>query len=380
MRYRRSTNGGSAWSTSITLSSTAATSTYGAAVAASGNAIDAAWIEERGGNWVLVYRRSTNAGSTWRTPIILSGTVGTASVAAAPAAVVVPVGPSLDLAEVEANVGRPRAAAGDADANRPIKPRTATRDVAAGGTSPSYPRLSRNSSGVVIVTWTDDLTGWVYVRRSTDGGATFLTALHVDTTTNDPTEGYLDAFPVIAAGTGIHYVAYYKTPSSLRVIRSTNGGATWTAPTTLASNGSGFVPDIVASGASALVGYSVWASPNQYTAIRRTSTSGASWNAAVAIGPTTGSADIPAACRHRRRVLARRLRALPGYVVMRRHRRSTTGTAPTRRPGRRRSACRTRTRPTRVPGGLAYGSRLGLAFEDWAPALLDSNAFFRAGS
>ena len=374
VRYRRSTDGGATWSTSVTLSSSAATFTYGAAVASHGGRVDATWIEERGGNWVLIYRRSTDAGATWRTPIVLSGTIGTASASRVP---VVVAGDGASSGLAGAAEDRPGASAGGAGLGRPLKVRTDSRNLAAGGTSPSYPRLSRNGSGVVIVTWTDDVTGRVYIRRSTDSGATFVAAQHLDTTTSQP-EGYFDAFPDVAAGTGVHYLVYYKSASGLRVRRSTDGGVTWSASASLATNGSGYFPDIVASGPSALVGYAVWSSPNLYTAIRRTVDSGATWRTAVPIGATTGNRSfqpkvaIGGGSWHVAYERCVEATCDTSGVYYRSSTTATTWVAAVRVSNTQ--------RPYEAPGGLAYGGRLGLAFDDNDPDSLERGAYFRAGS
>ena len=97
------------------------------------------------------------------------------------------------------------------------------------------------------------MTGQVWVRRGVGGtawGGDLLT-----TTTNHPFgDGVLDAFPMSRGGISF---SYFATAASLRVKRSTNGGATWTAATTIATNGNGSLPDVAAAGSSAVVGYAV---------------------------------------------------------------------------------------------------------------------------
>ena len=379
VRYRRSSNAGANWIAPVVLSGASADTVYGAAVVARGTYLDAAWIESRGDATALVYRRSTNAGVAWSAPVVIAGTTPAAAVPtkdaldAVDAAV---VEDDSDAPEPEpAARQRPTAARDGRLAHRPRPERAAADTVAAA--SPSYPRLVRDSANRVVVTWTDDLTGTMYVRRSTDGGVTWLAAQTIDTTTNK-SDGYFDAFPEIAAGTDVLYLAYYKSATSLRVRRSTNGGASWTAATTVASNGSGYLPSITASGSTAIVGYAVWSSPYQYTAIRRTTDKGATWKPVVKLGAATGYATFqPMLARGGSRWHAVYERCLDaactGTGVY--YRSSADGITWTTAVRISSSA-----RPFEYPGGLAYADRIGVAFGDNAPAVLDSDLFFRAGS
>ena len=383
IRYRRSTDKGVTWSPSVVLSSPAASYVYGAAITARGTYLDAAWIEQQGTALGLIYRRSTNAGVSWGAPVNLVGTFVAAPAPGAPAdggAASVPVVDETAVSEASSGAAGPRATAGELAG--PPGPDGGGRQTAdtIPNPSPSYPRLVRDSSNRVIVTWTDDGTGAMYVRRSTDGGVTWLAAQAIDTTTNQPVSSgpYFDAYPDIAAGTGILYLAYYRSATSLRVRRSTNGGASWTTSATIASNGSGYAPSVTATGSSAVVGYAVWASPHLYTVIRRTSDKGATWKTVVKLGASTGAFTFQPIVVYgggRWQAIFERCLDTSCNTSAVYHRSSSDGVTWT-------TAARvsSRPRPYQSPGGLAYADRLGVLFYDWAPAVLDSDVFFRAGS
>lgn len=385
IRYRKSTNGGATWSTSTVLSSANATFTYGAAIVGRGSALDAAWVEYYAdGSATLVYRRSTNAGSTWLSPIALAGTIPAATAAAPKPAeaggesVIESLAVGTATIEADATDEAPESGARAADLPLHHARVRGVRALSAAAASPSYPRLARDSANRVILAWTDDVSGAVFVRRSTDGGGTWSAALTLDTTTNDPVEGYLDAFPDVAVGTDAAYIVYYKTPTTVRVRRSTNGGSTWTTYKTLATNGSGFFPSVAAAGSSAVVGYAVASGGYLYTVTRRTADKGATWMAVVKLGSSTGYPTFqPKLIRGASRWHAVFERCLDSACKSSGtyYRSSSLGTTWTTSVRISSSA-----RPYEYPAGFAYADRVGVVFGDVNTVVLDRDLFFRAGS
>jgi hypothetical protein len=381
VRYRRSANAGASWTSPVVLSSAHADYVYGAAVVARGSYLDAAWVEYRGTSVSLVYRRSTNGGVAWGAPVTIAGIVA-ATTSSGDAAVVdegvAVIADDLSAADA-ATEDQPAQAGATGGRERPQRPRRTAVSGAAAAASPSYPRLVRDAANRVVIAWTDDVTGAMYIRRSTDGGVTWLNPQSIDTTTNKPADdSYFDAFPDVAAGASILYLVYYKSASSLRVRRSTNGGSTWTAATTIASNGSGYIPSVTATGSSAVIGYGIWSSPHLYAAIRRTSDKGATWKTVVKLGSSTGYWTFqPMVARGGSRWQAVYERCLDANCAATGvyYRSSADGVSWT-------TAVRISSspRPFESPGGLAYADRVGVAFGDWAPKVLDSDLFFRAGS
>jgi len=83
--------------------------------------------------------------------------------------------------------------------------------------------------GNIYVTWTNFASGTpIYFSRSTDGGATFSTPFRISDSEYDSNQGSL---PVVGSG-GILYVTWlnYGYPSTIRMVKSTNGGASFGAP------------------------------------------------------------------------------------------------------------------------------------------------------
>jgi hypothetical protein len=229
--YRRSADSGTTWGTPLPLSRPDVGEAGVPSIDAAGNAVDAVWVEGdsifSGLDSIVVYRGSTDGGLTWKDPIQISPTLGRAG----------------------------------------------------------YPRVVHAASGHVLVTWTDQVAGRVYARLSTNSGVSFGSTMLIATTANHPLSNHAlyEAFPTVAAGTGVIYVAYFSASHTVLLRRSTNGGSTWASAKTVATNGSGFDLAIAAHSSTVLVGYALKTSKDIYTVVRRSTDKGAHWGSVVAI-------------------------------------------------------------------------------------------------
>lgn len=229
--YRRSANSGTTWGTPIPLSRGDVGEAGVPSIDAVGNAVDAVWVEGdsifSGLNSIVIYRRSTDGGLTWQAPIQISPTLGRAG----------------------------------------------------------FPRVVHAASGRVLVTWTDQVAGRIYARLSTNSGASFGATTLIATTTNHPLSNHAlyEGYPTLAAGTGVIYLAYFSASHTLRLRRSTTGGASWRSAVTIATNGSGYQPAVAAYGSRALIGYALRTSKDVWTVVRRSIDKGAHWGSVVAI-------------------------------------------------------------------------------------------------
>jgi len=227
--YRRSTNSGTTWSLPVQLSRSGVGQAAAASIDAYGSALNAVWVEGDpvfdGLEAVVVHRQSTDGGLTWGEPQLLSAGTGSA-------------GP---------------------------------------------PKVARRGT-TVVVTWTNEITGAVYARVSTNGGTTFRTAIALATTTR-VWGGFREGFPAVGIGTGVMYVAYYSATKTLRIRRSTDGGVKWATAVTLSTVGDGYAPSLAAYGSTAIVGYAGTSGSDRYTVIRRTTDKGAHWGSPVSLNP-----------------------------------------------------------------------------------------------
>jgi hypothetical protein len=229
VEYRSTSNGAASWGAPFQLSSGAVSVATQPSLAATGLAVDAVWVQGTNTGLKVIYRRSLDAGTTWQRPLGLTSS----------------------------------------------------------GIS-QFPRVARDGAGHVVVAWTDGQTGKIRVRASANGGRTFGSAIVVGTTTNIPNGfTHLQGFPAFAVGSGIIYLAYYTSTSTLRVRRSTSGGASWSAAATLTTSASGYFPGLAANGSKALLGYSLHSGSTSYAVYRRTTDKWSHWSSPSALAATT---------------------------------------------------------------------------------------------
>jgi hypothetical protein len=225
---RRTTDGGTSWSATARLASDiiswGATSALGR--------VDLTYVRRvtsSTGNvaFRLFYRRSTDGGVTWSTPLALTSAAS----------------------------------------------RIADTDVA------------RRTTSHVAVAWTGLSTGNIYTRTSTDGGKTFgPTRFAAKSANSEPGRTVIYRGDVkLALGTGVMYLAYSSARDTVSMRRSTTGGSTWSAATVMTRNGSED-GSLVASGSSAAFAYTTTATGTMKAVVRRTTNKGSSWSGAVHLG------------------------------------------------------------------------------------------------
>jgi len=214
--YKRSTDGGTSWEPDLRLSTT---SSYNPCLAAEGSSIHVTWADSRNGR-TIYYRRSTDRGLTWEPEVCISSTPG---------------------------AWEPAVAA---------------------------------SGGKVNAVWVDNTFFRIYLARSPDGGASWLTdtCLVYDSSGQRlcPTIAAFDSFVHIAwsdsrGGGDPHYtLIYYK--------RSTDGGASWGADTRLSGWPMASDPSLAVSGSNVhLVWHEVWTEGYLFGLYLCSTDNGASW-------------------------------------------------------------------------------------------------------
>ena len=174
-------------------------------------------------------------------------------------------------------------------------------------------RFEKNSSGSVVfvdasgtirVTFETTASGhnWVAYATSTDGGATFntrLLSMIADIPSPLPGATYrTDSFPGFAIdGSSLHIVwsNWTGTNAVVLYIRSTDGGATWSAPVTISgTSGNQFFPWVGSGGGKV---YATWfnqppGGADTYSISGAASTDGgASWSAPVAVSNAVSDAS-----------------------------------------------------------------------------------------
>ncbi len=225
--YRRSTDGGANWEPPVDLSRDEAFGSTSLAIESDGTTVDLVIGElDALGHFALWYRRSMDEGANWSPPLRLTSVNGQA---------------------------------GKADVSR--------------------------SGSRVTVAWTDSVSGTVYVRTSTDGGGDFGPRVRIGETSNQPyaNDSY-DAWAAVADDAGTINVAWKRNDRTLRVKRSTSGGAGWSSSRTLADRTDGLYISLVAAGKKVFVGYTDAVEGHWRATMRRSMDEGATWKSSVRVG------------------------------------------------------------------------------------------------
>lgn len=235
----RSTDGGVSWTSPATLSVSGGDA-YGAQVAvdSDGTAV-VAWYRTNGSNFIVQSSRSLDGGVNWSAPVDLSQAGQEA------------YEPFIDADAAGNTVVVWRRS----DGSDYIAQATASSDggatwstpanLSAPGYSAESPRLSANADGQIVVVWYRNVDGNYRVQTSSsvDGGVTWSTAVNLSASGRDGAEPQVDVDP---AGNAI--VVWRRNDGSFNRIqasRSTDGGASWSAPEDVSPAGTnGILPDV----------------------------------------------------------------------------------------------------------------------------------------
>jgi len=224
--FRKSTDGGATWQTRMKLTNNAGSS-GGADIAVSGSNVYVVWHDNTPGNYEIFFRKSTDGGATWQTAKRLSNNTGY----------------SFDPRIAINGLNLFLVWDDDTPEDCEIYFRKSTDGGATWQTArkiSNYPGEStvpgiavRNSN--VYVVWQDDTPGnWeIYFRKSTDSGATWLTAKKLSINTQESS-----IVDIAVSGLNVYTAWSDFTPGNLEVFfrKSTDGGATWLTTENLSKN------------------------------------------------------------------------------------------------------------------------------------------------
>jgi hypothetical protein len=293
--YRRSTDGGASFGSTVNLSNTSAT-TFEPAIAASGNNVYVVWVESSGGSvWDILYRRSTDGGASFGSIVNLTENTAadgeeTAIAASGNNVYVV----WSDFSTGTADILYKKSTNGGTSFGD-------TKNLSNTAGSSREPAVAVSGNNVYVVWRERDSTSGnqeILYRRSTNGGANFSGAVNLSNSTG------LSQLPAIAASGNNVYVVWQDdslVPGTSDILykKSTNGGASFGDTKNLSNNaGNSGSPAIAASGNNV---YVVWhdnttqAAGAQFDILYRKSTNGgANFGSTVNLSNTAQASTIPA--------------------------------------------------------------------------------------
>jgi len=240
-----STDGGTTWSTPVTLSD-AGQEAYNPQLVTDGTTITATWSRIDGIYFRIQTASSTDGGTTWSAPVTLSDAGQSAE-----RPQLVTDGTTITITWLRYDGSHYRIqAASSADGgitwSTPV-------DLSASGGNSYEPQLVTDGTTITVIWYRYDASsvGRVQTASSTDGGTTWSTP----TTVSDPVE---NAFEVQLAtdGTTITAVWFRSDGSNDRIqtASSTDDGTTWSTPTTLSDAGQDAAsPQLVTDGTTITV-------------------------------------------------------------------------------------------------------------------------------
>ena len=220
--YRRSVDQGAVWQVEPDLT----TSAVGGhpRIAAGGDLVVAAWVEDVSGQKEVRASRSADEGLTWSTPVALSPQTSVSII-------VVGVAVDGDAAAVLWNTRDAGTvtyfAAVSSDGGSTWGAEDLVDAVPEGGNWPGVGDIALNS-GSVVVLYHDDSS--VLARRSTDSGQTWSAATTLDTS------GVVEFSARSLASNGATLLALWGRQGEVYVARSADSGATWGASTHISAD------------------------------------------------------------------------------------------------------------------------------------------------
>jgi len=272
--YKRSTDGGTTWSGIIQLTWNSGNSYAPTAAADPANGIHVVWRDGTPGNHEIFYKRSPDSGVTWHAPSRLTWSTGDTT----DPAVAADSGTGIHVVYSDYKSG-----------NRDIYYKRSTDSGSTWSaitrlcwsfSNSDKPSIAVDSGGGIHVVWEDysAMNYEIYYKRSTDGGTTWSTLTRLTWNTGE------SQAPVICAdsGSGIHVVWYDNTPGNYEIFykRSTDYGASWSGTNRYTWNTGWSNYSVIAAGPSGGI-HILWSddTPSNIELYYRNSTDGGtSWS------------------------------------------------------------------------------------------------------
>ena len=288
--YKRSTDGGTSWSSNRRLTWTSDSSFYPDIAVDSSGGVHVVWCDYTPGNAEIYYRGSTDGGTSWLPSQRLTWTTATSQF---PAIAVDGVDRIHvvwgDYAPGQPDIYYRRSVTGGATW-------TPTQKLTWTSSFSSYSAIACSPAGHLHVVWSDDSSGnlEIYYRAGADGGATWSWPQRLTWNSG------LSYSPAIAAqASGILHVVWHDhTPGAADIyyINSPDGGVNWASARRLTwTPGDSFFPAIELGFSGQL--HVVWqdlAASNEEIFYKKSPDGGATWGSTQRLTWNSGGSSCPA--------------------------------------------------------------------------------------
>jgi hypothetical protein len=275
----KTTDGGASWQTPINLSTVSSLADVPQiAFGVGGNAI-AVWQRIDGGNLVIQASKTIDGGTSWQTPITLSGSSG---FPASIPQIAFGTGGNAIVVWVEANgvnnvINASKTIDGGTSWQTPI---TLSIPSLIPGQNAGLPQIAFGEGGNAIAVWqrNDGLTNIIQASKTTDGGTSWQTPINLSITGQD------GAIPQIAFGEGGNAIAVWSNNNvgvtSIQASKTSDGGTSWQTPINLSTGTNLGSPQIsFRADGNAIV---VWTDvSNEIIQSSQSADSGASWQTPI---------------------------------------------------------------------------------------------------
>jgi hypothetical protein len=226
--YRRSFDGGATWGDAIPLTSHPAISRV-PSIAVNGSILHIIWRDEREGNSEIYYKRSTDGGTTWSTDTRLTNDPGLSNSTSISVSGTIVHAAWRDVRNGLAGIYYKRSSdSGDT---------WGTDELLSNATAGQFFTSISSSLLVVHTVWSDSHTGnaEIYYKRSTDGGISWEADVPL---TDDPA---VSNVPTITASSSMLHVLWSDARTGARKIyykQSADDGSTWNTDAQISDNAS----------------------------------------------------------------------------------------------------------------------------------------------
>lgn len=287
--YKKSSNSGTTWSVSKRLTWNSGHSYSPSIATAQGGWIHVAWEDDSPGSNEIFYKRSTDGGDTWSTLERLTWNTGNSG----GSSITTDSSTGVHLAWHDATSGNSeilykRSTDGGTTW-------TLLRRLTWNTGRSEFPCIAIDAGNNIYVVWCDDTPGnaEIFYKKSTDNGMSWSTPMRL--TWNSELSMHPNL--VFDSGSRIHLVWWDATPGQPEIFykNSSDSGATWSGLTRMSWNtGNSSVPSIVyASGSGIHVAWSDDTPGNYEILYKRSSDSGATWSGITRVTWNSGDSVNP---------------------------------------------------------------------------------------